>query len=286
MKYLLYLVLAGLIVLSVLLFESEREKNIIKTNAIVIESSKIEKDKKIVFISDLHDKIFGDGNKELFDLIENENPDFILIGGDIVVTKNKKCDLKPLDTFLCELVKIAPVYYANGNHEQRFFYEENKDTYGKYKDEFLNILNKNNVHYLDDSFVDIDEIRIYGLSLYKECYQDFTYKRITEKDIENKIGKTDKDKFNILLAHSPMYLDKYEKWGADLGLSGHFHGGVMRLGKQGVLSSQWQLFHKWCVGQFKINDTDFVVSAGLGGHTIDVRINNYPELNIIELKHK
>lgn len=278
-KYLL-LISAALII--VLLLESEREKRKPVKEYLEIETDKIKNNYKLIFISDLHDRQYGKDNDLLLKMIREEKPDYILIGGDLIIAKRKKTDLGITAHLLNELSSVAPVIYANGNHEQRLFSDENKDTYGKWKDEFLDIISKNRVSYLSDCDVRKDELVFYGLNLDEECYRDVISKKIDTDYINSRIKKAS-DGYNILMAHSPLYLDVYEKWGADLGLSGHFHGGVMRIGNKGVLTSQWQLFHKWCVGTFRINNSVFVVSRGLGGHTIDVRINNYPELRVIKL---
>lgn len=278
-KYLL-LISAALII--VLLLESEREKRKPVKEYLEIETDKIRNNYKLIFISDLHDRQYGKDNNLLLKMIREEKPDYILIGGDLMIAKRKKTDLGITTHLLNELSSVAPVIYANGNHEQRLFSDENKDTYGKWKDEFLDIISKNDVSYLSDSYVNKDELVFYGLNLDEDCYKDLFNKKIDEEYINSHIGKP-KDGYNILMAHNPLYLDVYEKWGADLGLCGHFHGGVMRIGKRGVLTSQWQLFHKWCAGDFEINNSRFIVSRGLGGHTINVRINNYPELRVIKL---
>lgn len=284
MSLIKYLILIILVIGIILLLRSEKEKRTLSINRVFLSSKKITKDKKLIFLSDLHNKEFGENNIELINLIKKEKPDYILIGGDILVTKRNKADLRVLENLLLSLSNIAQVIYANGNHEQRLFYPKNKNTYGLKKDEFINILNKVNATYLSNSNIELDDLVIYGLNIDEECYKDFVYKKIDEEDIKSNIGEPDKNKFNILLGHSPLFLDKYSLWGADLSLSGHFHGGVLRIGKQGVLTSQWGLFHKWCTGTFKINDTTSIVSRGLGGHTINVRLNNLPELTVIELK--
>lgn len=280
-----YIVLIVLLLIIALLIESEREKKSFEIERVSFKTDKINKNKKLIFISDLHDKEFGKDNIELIEAIKNEKPDYILIGGDVVVTKRNRCSFMVLDNLLKELTKITKVIYANGNHEQRFFYDKDINPYKKYKEEFVSILDKYNVEYLSDSHVELGDIDIYGLNLDEKCYNDLIYKKLETEYVHNKFPNINKDRFNILLAHNPLFLDVYETLKIDLGLAGHFHGGVLRLGKQGVLTSQWHLFSKWCCGIFKINNSNFIVSRGLGGHTINVRVNNPPELTVIELKH-
>jgi predicted MPP superfamily phosphohydrolase len=90
---------------------------------------------------------------------------------------------------------------------------------------------------------------------------------------------------HILLAHSPNYIDAYSKWGADLVLSGHNHGGIARIpGICGVLSTEAVIFPKYTKGYYSDGDTKLLVSAGIGGHTIKARFFNPPEILIITLK--
>lgn len=274
-----------LIVVCLLLMQSEKEKKTLSFERVVLKSEKIKKDRKIVFITDLHDHEFSKDNIELINAIKNEKPDLILIGGDIITTKRNKTCFQVLDNLLKNLKDVCPIIYANGNHEQRLYYDyEQKGNYIKYQEPFLSVLKNNDVIYLSDSKIDFDELSIYGLNLERKYYKGFVRKKLPEKYFVEKMGPLNKNQINILLGHTPRYLDEYEKWGIDLGLHGHFHGGVLRIGKQGVLTSEWQLFHKWCVGQFKINQSLFVVSRGLGGHTIDVRLHNLPEITVINLQ--
>lgn len=280
----IYFVLGIVLIGTILLMESEREKNKLSYERYLFESKKIDNDLKVIFLTDLHNKEFGKDNYKLIQKIKEEKPDLILIGGDIIITKANVIDFTVLKNLLKELSKIAKVIYCNGNHELRIYRDVYKNSYGLKKEEFENILKENNVIFLNDSHLDIGNIRISGLNIPSEYYKDFTNIKLQDDLIVKHLGESDKNKCNLLLAHNPLYFDAYAKWGADLTLAGHFHGGVLRLGKQGVLTSQWQLFHKWCCGEFKINDSKMIVSRGLGGHTINVRLNNLPEISIINLK--
>ena len=91
------------------------------------------------------------------------------------------------------------------------------------------------------------------------------------------------DTFNILLAHHPLYGEAYAGWGADLTLSGHLHGGIVRLPHfGGMISPQLRPFPKYDRGMYEIRGKKLIVSAGLGSHTIPLRINNPPQLVVID----
>lgn len=107
--------------------------------------------------------------------------------------------------------------------------------------------------------------------------------------MERKLGRgpsaCKKEPFTILLAHSPLYFDSYARWGADLTLAGHFHGGTIRIpGLGGVMTPQYQFFLPWCAGDFERDGKRMIVSRGLGTHSINIRFNNRPQLALIRLK--
>ena len=85
--------------------------------------------------------------------------------------------------------------------------------------------------------------------------------------------------YTVLLAHNPDYFERYREWGADLVLSGHVHGGVMRLPFfGGVIGTNFRLFPKYDGGLFREDGATMIVSRGLGAHTIPLRIWNPAEL--------
>ena len=97
-----------------------------------------------------------------------------------------------------------------------------------------------------------------------------------------------KDRVNILMMHSPLYLEEAAAWGADLVLSGHFHGGTIRLplpGRPGLMTPQFQFFVKECSGLHTSENgrTKMIVSRGIGTHSVDIRFNDLPEISIIEM---
>ena len=243
------------------------------------ESDKIKTAKKFIFISDLHDKQFGKDNEKLIEAIEECKPDFIVIGGDMMVTKGL-VDLKPSLLFCEKISKKYKVYYANGNHELRMKNEKYGDLYS--------VLNKAvkemGIYRLEDSCEKIEEICIYGLDIDKKYYKKLDNAEFDNTYIEEKLGSVSKDKFNILLAHSPLFLNAYAKWGADLVLSGHFHGGTVRVWKDiGLMTPQIHFFSDMVHGLKKKDATNLIISSGLGTHSINIRLNDRAELILIEL---
>lgn len=193
-------------------------------------------------------------------------------------------DLEVSLDLLRSLAARYPVYYGNGNHENRMNRE--RDVYGDRYDIYVEELKKMGVVYLPDTSVDIyPDIRISGVDLEERFYKKFSRAQMEKGYLEKRLGKAHTEKFQILLAHSPLFLDVYAAWGADLVLSGHFHGGTIRIpGLGGLMTPQFQFFKDCCGGLLKENLTSMIVSRGLGTHSINIRLNNKPELVVIHLK--
>ena len=132
-----------------------------------------------------------------------------------------------------------------------------------------------------------DNILITGLDMDKRFYKRFHKNPMEETYLTNTLGEKKRNKFQILLAHNPDYFEEYSKWGADLVLSGHIHGGMVRIPfLGGVVSPAFRLFPPYDGGKFFLNDSCMILSRGLGLHTIPIRIFNPGELVVVELKPK
>ena len=241
----------------------------------------------IVQISDLHSKSFGKNNIKLLQKIKSLNPDIIVITGDLVDGENNNYDIAL--NFMKELTKLYKVYYIIGNHEQKALIKKYKDEYVGY----FNELNKIDFVNLDNKKVEIkkegSKINLYGLTVPYSCYKYlFDDKEITTIDrdfLVQKLGDLDKNQFNILLSHTPFYFDEYEKWGADLTLCGHVHGGIIRLPfVGGLLSPDRKFFPKYDLGKYEKNKSTMIVSKGLGGSKVLIRVHCKPEIVSIKLK--
>ena len=103
------------------------------------------------------------------------------------------------------------------------------------------------------------------------------------------LGEPDPEKFCLLLAHSPLFFEEYAAWGADLTLSGHFHGGTIRLPLVGgVMTPQYQFFYPRCAGYFELlgkgrEKSRMIVGRGLGTHSINIRLNDKPQVVVVRL---
>lgn len=101
------------------------------------------------------------------------------------------------------------------------------------------------------------------------------------EDVQNRIGKRPEG-FTILLAHNPDYFSAYAKWGADITVSGHIHGGIIRIGKKGLLHPERKFFPKYSAGIYKLDDKALAVTAGLG----KFRLFNASEVMLVTLKNE
>lgn len=265
----------------VILYDSNR----FVVRKFTVEDSRILKNCRAVVVSDLHNKRFGRENEQLLQAIRQENPDFILVAGDIL-TARPKVSIQPAIQFLRELKKDFPIYYGNGNHEHRIkLYPE---TYGDMAERYAEALGELGVEPLVNAHVQLPEagICVYGAEIDRYYYKRFVARKMEADYMGSILGKPDGARFNVLLAHNPDYFPQYAAWGADLTLSGHVHGGVARVpfwGK-GVISPSLRLFPEYDGGIFREGNHTMLLSRGLGVHTIPIRVFNPGELWVVEFK--
>jgi len=296
---LLKLILCILILAAAALLESRRERSALKTEFYGFRSAKIRERCRIVFLCDLHGASFGPGNERLIEKVRALKPDLILSGGDLI-TAGGVCLRPPQKTrevaeLVGRLCGICPVILTHGNHETRFearFPEE----YGAYEA----ALKETGAVLLRNGRLDLEEkgISIYGaepelryfraVHKYMPSFGHLGLRRkltpMPEDYLEKLLGAAGKDSFALLLLHTPLYLKESAAWGADLVLSGHFHGGTIRvpfLG--GLMTPQFQFFLKECSGLHHEKDCTMLVSRGLGTHSVNIRLNDLPEISCIDL---
>ena len=280
-------VIVAVIVLGII--EIWREQKTFGVTKYSIFTRKVNGRIKAVFLSDLHNQFYGTHNSRLLAEIEKAQPDLILVGGDMLI--GRRTDSFDEAVMLIRAVSaIAPVYYGLGNHEQRML--EETEIYGDMYERYISMFKGYDIHILINETALIrvrdQSIKITGLNILSECYTKGIAKRdFLLSELESCIGKKDSEDYHILLAHNPAYIHTYRKWGADLTLSGHMHGGVVRIpGVGGLMSPQMKLFPEYSGGHYHIGDREVVVSRGLGGHTMNFRLFNLPELIILQLETK
>ena len=270
------------------LAEILRELNTFCVRRYEIESEKIHDDIKMVFLSDLHGKVYGKNNQALVRAVKREQPDLILVGGDMLTRADESTDAIAYE-LLKRLVKIAPVYAANGNHEQKM--REYPEYYGDRYEEYIDALEELGIHVLENDSIWVEhkntDIVISGLEVPVKCYTHFKDIPLEMDEICSRIGQADESAYQILMAHTPVYSREYKMWGADLSLSGHLHGGIIRLPIiGGVITPQAKLFPRYSGDMYRDGEHYSIVSRGLGTHTVNIRYLNRAELVSVVLKHK
>ncbi len=229
-------------------------------------------------VSDLHNKQFGRNQKKLVDVIEEANPDFIIITGDIIDSRLN--DDRYALILLEKIVNLSKVYYVTGNHEWR------SKRYGVLKKKMEDI----GIHILSNDLTEMKKEKesIYLLGVddprrYSKRPKELTSFKANLKELVKKIPS---DTFKILLSHRPEMISFYSTQDVDLVFSGHAHGGQIRLPViNGLFSPNQGFFPKYAEGVITQGNTKMIVSRGLGNTSIaPLRLFNRPEVIIVTLK--
>lgn len=233
---------------------------------------------RIAQISDLHNTTIGNDNETLLTLLEQADPDIIVITGDMIDSRNTKVDVAL--KFAEHATAIAPCYYVSGNHESRV------TEYGALKEG----LKARGVTVLENAKTTLtvsgESITLIGVDDPTLC-SDASLAAKTEQfmmnDTLNKLVN-EQDGFTVLLSHRPELFDTYVTHGVDLVFSGHAHGGQFRLPfVGGVIAPHQGLFPKYDAGLYTEQHTTMIVSRGIGNSILPFRVNNRPELVLVEL---
>ena len=238
---------------------------------------------KLVHVSDLHNASFGKGNGRLISRIKNCKPACVLMTGDFAGGVSFEHPEKGAAHRLWLGLKPLPVYVSLGNHELRLVYRHNdllekqradlRDTGCVLLDNSARRIEKNGAH-----------INLFGLSLEGARHKGVHPFRIPEGTLDGALKPVDGE-VNILMAHVPQFFPQYADAGYDLVLSGHIHGGIVRIpGLGGVFSPTRRLFPEYCYGLYERGKTKMFVTAGLGRALIPLRFLCRPEVAEIVLK--
>lgn len=260
-----------------------------RTKSYKIQTDKVNDSRgaRFAVLTDLHGLVFGKNHALLIEAIRKAGPDAVLILGDMIV-RSEHSSFPEAENLLLQLAEEFRVYYALGNHEYKLLIsQEHKSIYLDYEKR----LTKAGICFLHNEHTDL-EIRgtaytFYGLELPIEYYRKPRSPKLSLTEMELLLGQPDPNSVNILLAHNPKYGDTYFSWGADLTLSGHYHGGILRFNENhGLACPQYLLFPPYCCGEFHRGAKHMIVSAGLGEHTVPVRIHNPRELIMVTISPK
>lgn len=261
------------ILIFILVLYIYHEVNYPIVKSIEIKSNKIKNDIRILQISDYHNKKFKNKNKIVLDEVKNLKPDIIVITGDLISRTTENCD--NAYNFIKELIKINPnVYFVNGNHE--------RDNINIPADEFNLNLSKSGARVLINQGLKVningDYINICGVD---DIYSNSC-------DLNKALYGTQDDLFTLLLSHEPDIVLKYSNIHCDLILSGHTHGGQIRLPLIGAIIAPGQgFFPKYNKGLYKLNNdtnTSLYVDSGLGTtNFFPIRFLNRSQISLIKI---
>lgn len=233
---------------------------------------------KIVHISDLHNKSFGKKQQYLIKQIKKENPNIIVITGDLIDSRRYNENIAM--EFINEAVKIAPVYYVTGNHEVRS---------AKFKSLEEQLMNSG-VRVLGNSWesISIEDQNIIIAGVH-DPYTGIKHREriVMNQYLQQIVKELDKNSFKLLLAHRPEKINDYAHYGFDLVFTGHAHGGQFRIPFiGGLLVPNQGFFPKYTSGVHKVDNTTMIISRGLGNSIMPQRIFNRPEIVVAELFSK
>lgn len=226
---------------------------------------------RVIVLSDLHNREFGPGNGELVERIAVLRPDLIAIAGDMVNADDGNLDV--ILTLCSKLLELAPVYYSPGNHESSLMYEKGSPIEGQLLDLGVHVL----VNRAEELTVNRTPFLIGSLTTSPEGYEE--YGAVFFEEYEKSSA------FKLLIGHYPsLYYEALADGAVDLGICGHYHGGQFRLPVVGGLyHGDTGLFPKYSGGMYRLSNSTIFVSRGMGGHNGLPRINNRPELAVIDI---
>lgn len=260
------LIVLGAVFLSLLIW-AICENKALELNTITVDAQGLPESFdgfRIAHVSDLHSTEIGKGNQKLISMLRDAKPDIIAITGDLMDCRDT--DPSIAIAFCEEAVKIAPTYYVTGNHEVRL------------EEALYNRL--------------LDSLRIAGVTVLEDedqiIYRNGTAICIAGHqwgETANLWKITDFDGYKVLLSHHPEIMRSYADAGFDLVLSGHAHGGQVRLPLVGGLYTPGQgWFPKYDSGLYYERGTQMIVSRGIGNSGFPLRFNNPPEVILVILK--
>ncbi len=226
---------------------------------------------RVVQLSDLHRVRFGNDNCRLIEKVQQAKPDLIALTGDFV---EGDTDLAEIESLCLQLVQIAPTYFVSGNHDAAS---------GRLR-EIGTMMARCGVIYLKNECRTISrdggEIVICGVED-PNAWAEMP----TPDELVSTLRAEYPDAFVLLLGHRNYWPDRYPELDVDVILSGHGHGGIIRLPfVGGLLGTNANLFPKYDAGVYEAQQYSMVVSRGLGNVPGLPRVFNPPHIPVIVLK--
>jgi len=236
---------------------------------------------RIVLLADLHGAEHGKDNEKLIEQVKAANPDIITIAGDLIDRyqpgRPVEKQFETAERLVEQLIPIAPVYYVTGNHEW--------DS-GMVRP-LLDMLTESGVNVLRNQHVKLPSTGNGNIILAGIDDPGGPADMIKPADLIERVKKNENPDFLIALVHRNYSLRPLSDLGVDLILSAHAHGGMVRLPfTDGLVGPSMEMFPTYTSGVYTDNNTNMVVTRGLGNHLGWTRFLNNPQVTVVELKVK
>lgn len=231
---------------------------------------------RIVHLSDLHGHEYGEDSTRLLAMVAEQEPELIVITGDLL---DQESQMAMVGSLARGLAEIAPTFYVTGNHEWALGSAAVK--------ELKALLEQCGVKVLSNGY---EVLKRDGASVVVAGVDDPNgyADQKTPEELYAEIGQAQSGCFTLLLAHRNDRFDRYAAAGYDLVLSGHAHGGIVRLPfTDGLIGTQRNLLPTWTAGVYTLGGSTLFVSRGLGNNTVPFRgfrLFNRPEIAVLELR--
>lgn len=240
---------------------------------------------RICHMSDFHSARFADYGELIARQVRGFSPELILVTGDMTDCSKDRCAKYFFS--VADRLSGFPMVCSPGNHELRIGRQAMPE-------ELEKTLAEREIPLLYNTRAELcirgEQLLLFG---YLQGFQWFTERGakharlrqdITERDISLALGRCPRSRFSILLAHDPAPFAAYADWGAPMVLSGHIHGGQIRLPRLGgVLSPAHRFFPEYSAGVYRRGGSTLVVSRGLSVSEMP-RVNNRPEVAFLTLR--
>jgi predicted MPP superfamily phosphohydrolase len=239
-------------------------------------SQKVSDNIRIVVVSDIHNREYGENNETLISDIRDLKPDLILFPGDMVIRDED--DYQPMLDLVSALTGIAPCYGVLGNHEsERIYYGDDRELPDKFKNAGLRLLRNAK----EDIQIGRDTVQLIGVEGTPYGFEEYGGREFMEKT------EIDPNEYCVVMTHIPILFEaQLSDYDFDLGIAGHVHGGIVNLPLLGGLYSDEEgFFPKFSKGKYILDKRQtLIISGGLGDSKIfPPRVNNPPELTVIDV---
>ena len=253
----------------------------LKTVHYSVLSKKIAMPVRFVLLSDLHSQYWGKSQEKILRRVKKAAPDCILLAGD-TEDPNGCSDAAPA---LVKGLSPTPCYYVTGSHDMLTW--DMDGVLARMRDAGAIPLQNQTINIM----LNENPIILTGVD---EPFSAFIQEGLETKPEHRKrytaqlkaMPPLAKDSFNLLIAHRPEFIETYEEMGFDLVVSGHTHGGQVRVPfiLNGLYAPGQGLFPKWAGGLYKRRDCTLIVSRGLHFSFFRPRFFCRPEVVVIDLE--